>query len=193
MSKKISIIFFGLAFLFYIISLTNAEQADKKGEKEQTTQHRYVSPMEAYEMWKENPNKVKMVDCRTPEEYVFVGHAFMAHNIPCHLWTGKWDPKKKRFVLAPNPVFEDLVRKKFALNETILIMCRSGGRSAEAVDRLTKGGFTNVYNIRNGFEGDKVTDAESYYKGKRLKNGWKNSGAPWTYKINPRLIYLSDR
>jgi rhodanese-related sulfurtransferase len=184
MSKRFSIVLIGLAFLFYVISLANGGQ---------TTLHRSVAPIEAYEMWQENPGKVKIVDCRTTEEYVFVGHAFMAHNIPSHLWTGKWDPKEKRFVLATNPDFEDLIKKKFALDDTILIMCRSGGRSDEAVDRLTKAGFTNVYNIMNGFEGDKVTDAESYYKGKRVKNGWKNSGAPWTYKLNPRLIYSSNR
>jgi len=30
----------------------------------------------------------------------------------------------------------------------------------------------------DGFEGDKVTDEDSYFKGKRLKNGRKNSTAP---------------
>ncbi len=193
MSKKLSVVLIGLAFVFCVISLASAGQTGKGGIKGQTPPCRYVTPTEAYEMWQENPGKVKIVDCRTPEEYVFVGHAFMAHNIPSHLWTGKWGPKKKRFVLAVNPDFEDLVKKRFALDDTILIMCRSGGRSVEAVDRLTKAGFTDAYSIMNGFEGDKVTDVKSYYKGKRMRNGWKNSGTPWTYKLNPRLIYSSNR
>ena len=32
-------------------------------------------------MWKANPDKIKITDCRTTEEYVFVGHAPMAYNI----------------------------------------------------------------------------------------------------------------
>ena len=54
--------------------------------------------------------------------------------------------------------------------------CRSGGRSALAVNALAKAGFTNVYNIIDGFEGDKVAEEGSLYLGKRMKNGWKNSG-----------------
>lgn len=34
-------------------------------------------------------------------------------------------------------------------------MCRSGGRSAAAVNLLAGAGFTNVYNITDGMEGDK--------------------------------------
>ena len=38
-------------------------------------------------MWKADPERVHLIDVRTPEEYVFVGHAEMARNIPlalCH-------------------------------------------------------------------------------------------------------------
>ena len=35
-----------------------------------------------------------------------------------------------------------------------------------------------------------VKDPESLFKGTRLKNGWKNSGLPWTYKINPEKMKL---
>jgi rhodanese-related sulfurtransferase len=69
-------------------------------------------------------------------------------------------------------------------------MCRSGGRSAYAVNLLAKTGFKNVYSIVDGFEGDKLDIEGSYYKGKRLVNGWKNSGAPWTYQLDSELLYL---
>ena len=59
--------------------------------------------------------------------------------------------------------------------DTILVMCRSGGRSAMAVNRLAEAGFTNVYNITDGMEGDEVKDPDSVYQGQRLVNGWKNS------------------
>ena len=30
-----------------------------------------------------------------------------------------------------------------------------------------------------------VDDPKSKHHGKRMKNGWKNCGAPWTYEVNP--------
>ena len=58
----------------------------------------------------------------------------------------------------------------------------------------------NVHHIRaaadkvtiiDGFEGDHVKDPNSVYNGKRMVNGWNNSGAPWTYDINPDPMLLS--
>jgi hypothetical protein len=42
-------------------------------------------------------------------------------------------------------------------------------------------------------EGDKVDDTGSVYVGKQMKNGWKKSGSPWTYDVNPKLIWLTKR
>ena len=97
--------------------------------------------------------------------------------------------QKRRPVLEPNPNFVFQVKKDYKVSDTILIMCRSGGRSALAVNLLAEAGFKKVYNIIDGFEGDAVKDPQSYYYGKRVKNGWRNSGAPWTYKIEPNLMY----
>jgi len=41
-------------------------------------------------------------------------------------------------------------------------------------------------------EGDKVDDPNSVYHGKRIKNGWKNSGSPWTFDVNPELTGLPN-
>ena len=82
-----------------------------------------------------------------------------------------------------NENFVAEVKKQFNKDDTILAMCRSGGRSAFCVNKLAKEGFTNIYTIVDGFEGDK--DKE----GKRTVNGWINSGIPWTYKLNPKLVY----
>ncbi len=43
--------------------------------------------------------------------------------------------------------------------------------------------------IVDGFEGDALKLPESYNNGRRLVNGWKNSGAPWTYRLDPQLTY----
>jgi len=175
--------------LLVFVSLAIAQAPVPSSAKKQTTAGNYANAMQAYEMWQANPEKVKILDCRTPEEYVFLGHPDMAHNIPSSVWTGVWNSEKKSFDLKENPDFEAEAKKRFKEDDTIMIMCRSGNRSATSVNRLTKAGFTKVYNIIDGFEGDKVKDEESYYNGKRMKNGWKNSCAPWTYHLDPKLIY----
>jgi hypothetical protein len=40
-------------------------------------------------------------------------------------------------------------------------------------------------------EGDAVEDPASVFLGQRLKNGWKNSGCPWTYKLTPDRLSIS--
>ena len=67
------------------------------------------------------------------------------------------------------------------------------GKKRLAVNQLAAAGFKNVYNITDGFEGDTVSDPESIYNGQRMKNGWKNSGVPWTYKINPELMKIPNK
>jgi rhodanese-related sulfurtransferase len=69
--------------------------------------------------------------------------------------------------------------------DTIYVMCRSGGRSAIAVNLLANAGYSRVFQIVDGMEGDVISDADSVFRGQRLKNGWKNSGCPWTYKLTP--------
>ncbi|MBW2581953.1 MAG: sulfurtransferase [Deltaproteobacteria bacterium] len=130
-----------------------------------------------------------ILDVRTPEEYIFVGHAPMARNIPVRVLNQELTAKKRRPVMEMNSAFVSQVRKDYQVTDTILIMCRSGGRSALAVNLLAEAGFRKVYNIIDGFEGDTVKDPQSYYNGKRVKNGWRNSGAPWTYKLEPNLMY----
>jgi rhodanese-related sulfurtransferase len=91
-----------------------------------------------------------------------------------------------------NPDFVAGVKKIAGPTDTLLLMCRSGGRSAMAVNQLAAAGFKNAYNITDGMEGDKVEDPESVFYGKRMKNGWKNSGLPWIYSIDPEKIILSE-
>ncbi len=152
----------------------------------------YVTSAEAYEQWRLTPGKIKMLDCRIPEEYVFVGHAPMAHNIPSKFFTDKFNAEKKSFVMQDNEDFLEEAKKRLKPEDTIFVMCRSGGRSAETVNKLANAGYKKVYNIIDGFEGDTVKDPGSYFDGKRLRNGWKNSGAPWTYSLDPTLIYRTE-
>jgi rhodanese-related sulfurtransferase len=159
-------------------------------EEKQTTLGLYMTALEAFSKWHVDPNSVKILDVRTPAEYVFVGHAPMAVNIPILFFKNKFDTEKNKPLMPLNKNFVAEVKKKFKETDTILVMCRSGGRSAYAVNLLAETGFKNVYSIVDGFEGDKLDIEGSYYKGKRLVNGWKNSGAPWTYQLDSELLYL---
>ena len=159
-------------------------------KEKQTTLGLYVTSKEAYDLWKNAPKKVKILDVRTFDEYIYVGHAPMAYNIPAFLQTDQWDPEKQYFTYKMSPDFVNQIKEVFEPNDTILVTCRSGGRSALAANFMAKLGYKNVYNITDGFEGDNVDDPESLYYGKRLKNGWKNAGVPWTYKLDLALIRI---
>ncbi|KPL05602.1 MAG: hypothetical protein AMJ73_00180 [candidate division Zixibacteria bacterium SM1_73] len=134
-----------------------------------------VTPQEAFKML-QNPSTY-LVDVRTISEYVFVGHPEMATNIPLLFWS---ENKQK---MEANENFIEDIKAKFKPEDTLIFMCRSGGRSTKALSLLKANGFENVFNMKFGFEGEK--DSQGY----RSKNGWKNSGLPYTYNLNEDLVY----
>lgn len=158
--------------------------------KKQTSLELYLTAKEAYIEWSNNPEGVKIVDVRTPGEYIFVGHAPMAHNIPSKFLMYEYDKKKKKPAMRDNQDFLATIKKKFKPADTIMMMCRSGSRSSKAVNKLAEAGYKNVYSITDGFEGDVIKDQESPLNGKRMKNGWRNSGNSWTYELDPDLMYI---
>ena len=166
--------------------------ADRQLSKgKQTTLGLYVTAKEAYEKWKAAPDQVKIIDVRTPEEYAFVGHPEMALNIPFAFVTYQRKDGKTEYGPKMNADFVAEVKNIAGPTDTLILMCRSGDRSAMAVNKLAVAGFKNAYTIIDGFEGDKVTDPESVFYGKRMRNGWKNS-APWVYDIDPEKIILEE-
>ena len=118
--------------------------------EKQTTLGLYVTAREAFEKWKAAPEKIMILDVRTPEEFIFVGHADMAWNIPVAAQTYQWDADKKQFPMHPLPDFVSRVQKVAKPDDTLMVMCRSGGRSAIAVNLLGRAGFKNVYNNTDG-------------------------------------------
>jgi len=160
-------------------------------ERKQTTLGLYVTAAQAYEKWEAAPDKVKLIDVRTPEEYAFVGHPDTAWNIPLAFVTYQRKNGKTEYGPKWNADFVAEVKRLAGLNDTLLVMCRSGDRSAKAVNELAAAGFKNAYTVTDGFEGDKVKDAGSVFNGKRMRNGWKNS-APWVYDIDPEKIILEE-
>jgi rhodanese-related sulfurtransferase len=122
----------------------------------------YITAADAYEKWKADPANVKIIDVRTPEEFRVIGFPEMAARIP----------------LSAFDEFVGQVRKIARPNDTVLVICRSGNRSAAAVEMLARAGFKNAYTVVDGFEGDRNMDPTSPDYGKRTVNGWKNAGLP---------------
>jgi rhodanese-related sulfurtransferase len=175
---------------------------DQVPESNRTSLGLYVTCQEAYQMWKAKPERTHIIDVRTFEEYIFVGHAEMARNIPVLFPKFERSASKKARSAspgrrppgvsgAPNPEFVSSVKGLFAPTDMLLLMCATGHRAAMAVNMLAKAGFVNVYNIINGLEGDRVDDPGSVYHGKHMRNGWKNCGLPWTYDFDPDLMWVS--
>jgi rhodanese-related sulfurtransferase len=95
-------------------------------EARQTSLGLYVTAKEAYDVWQADPDGVAILDVRTPEEWVFTGHAPMATNIPFAFLAYVWDEERQSFPWELNPDFVDLVKARFAPDATILLTCRSG-------------------------------------------------------------------
>ena len=131
-----------------------------------------ISPKTAWEILRTKPSAV-LIDVRSSMEFDYVGHPLGAVNIP-------W---KEAPAWHVNPDFADMVRKMLMsmqeiITETeslpVLLICRSGRRSYEAAEELIRHGFRNVYNVAEGFEGDR--DSENH---RSTINGWRFCNLPW--------------
>lgn len=189
MKLKTSVLLLVLAYLCSAAPAQDTSESSRSVPKEkQTSLGLYLTAREAYERWRADPQTVMILDVRTPEEYVFVGHPAMAWNVPLMLQTYQWDASGRKLPMKPNPHFVTQAKALFKPSHTLLVMCRSGGRSARAVDVLAEAGFKRVYNVVDGMEGDEVGDPSSVFHGLRMKNGWKNTGLPWTYELDPEKM-----
>jgi rhodanese-related sulfurtransferase len=134
-----------------------------------------VNPQAAFDLTQKPA--AYLVDVRSVAEYVLVGHPTMAVNVPLSFW----DDRQANFTANDN-FLQDL-KRRFQPDDTLIFMCRTGGRSLRAAQAALKAGYTKVYNVVEGFEGPNDE------KGYRTKGGWKNSGLPYTYEANPKLAY----
>jgi len=161
----------------------------------QTLSKNYLTSKEAADMKLALGTKALMIDVRTPAEIEYVGLADSVDaNVPYMMDDySAWDDKKSRFMMSPNSGFllkVSEIQEKSGLNKesTVIVMCRSGDRSSGAASLLTKAGYTNVYSVVDGFEGDMAKDGAN--KGRRAVNGWKNAGLPWSYNLSKTKMYL---
>ena len=76
--------------------------------------------------------------------------------------------------LTRNPRFVRELEAKVRKDEPVLLLCRSGKRSALAAEAATKAGFANVFNVLEGFEGE-LDEAQR----RGTSDGWRFRGLPW--------------
>jgi rhodanese-related sulfurtransferase len=156
-----------------------------------TESQRYLLSQEAFDFKSKDPAQTLLIDVRTLAELQFVGYtSLMDGNVPYLTYDyTDWDTKTNEYKRDFNSGFvgqvETLMAKAGLAGKKdvrIILMCRSGDRSARAADLMGKSGYTNVWSALEGFEGDKAKDGPN--KGKRVVNGWKNANLPWTYDLD---------
>jgi len=77
------------------VAATEAQKAPPEiPQDKQTLLGLYVTAKKAYDLWQKDQQKIKIIDCRTPEEFAFVGHPPMAVNVPSKFVIYAWDEKK---------------------------------------------------------------------------------------------------
>lgn len=121
-----------------------------------------VSPAQAWELL--SSGEAQLVDVRSPEERKFVGQVPGSSHVAWATGTS----------LTRNPRFLRELESKFGKETPLLLLCRSGRRSAVAAETATKAGFRHVFNILEGFEGDRNADQQ-----RGRTDGWRFHGLPW--------------
>ena len=123
-----------------------------------------ISPVEAYDILSQQAD-AQLIDTRTTIEYSFLGHPIGAIHIPLKR-PPNWD-------VLPN--FINNVEKHIPNKQTpVVLMCRSGVRSMAAAKLLAEAGYTKLYNMDEGFEGDK--DENNH---RSTLGGWRFHKLPW--------------
>lgn len=187
-----------LIVLLMASTTAHAFDAAAVPEPKRTKLGQYLSSQEAAKFMNQNASKALFLDVRTPAEVTFLGMPVQADaNVPYMKDPDfpVWDGAKGTFKLELNPDFLPEVRRRLASKglkpeDPIVLICRSGDRSAAAANLLAQAGFKSVYSVVDGYEGDLAKDGPK--AGQRVVNGWKNAGLPWTYKLDKAKMYKME-
>ncbi len=142
---------------------TILEKAHQRAEEMELPYKGALLPMEAYRILQES-TRAQLVDVRSRAELDWVGRIPGATEIELRAYPG----------MQPNADFLGRLASLTNKSQPVLFICRSGSRSNQAAIMATQSGFTDCYNILEGFEGDRD---DSDQRGK--VSGWKVAGLPW--------------
>lgn len=138
-----------------------------------------ISPDEARDLLESEEGYIYL-DVRSIPEFE-QGHAPGAKNIPLLHRTAMG--------MQPNEEFVDVCERALGKDAKIITACLKGGRSMRAAQVLQANGFTNVVDMRGGFDG------ESNPLGQIVYDGWARRGLPVTTEATDDETYpgLSKR
>jgi rhodanese-related sulfurtransferase len=122
-----------------------------------------LTPEESYELLRSAPG-AKLVDVRTRAEIDWVGRVPGAVEIEWVTYPG----------LKQNPNFMAALEQQVDKEALVMFLCRSAHRSHAAATVATQTGYSNCYNILEGFEGDRNAGNQ-----RNVLNGWRRKGLPW--------------
>lgn len=111
------------------------------------------------------------------------GHTgILAKIIPLRTPTNIVGTETDQYTTTPNTRLIDCFSALFphervGLDHPLFVTCRSGRRSDLATRMLVAQGFTNVWNLIEGFKGDRDDN------GVRAMNGWRIAGLPCGYRL----------
>jgi rhodanese-related sulfurtransferase len=120
-------------------------------------------PDEAYEILQSAPG-AKLVDVRSRAELDWVGRVANCVNIEWSTYPG----------MKLNQNFLTQLEQQVDKEALVIFLCRSGVRSHHAAAAATNAGYSDCYNVLEGFEG-KLSDD----KHRNTIGGWRVAGLPW--------------
>jgi rhodanese-related sulfurtransferase len=138
------------------------QQARERARADGTPYAGIVPPREAWALVQ--AGEALLVDVRSSEERHFVGQVPGSLHVAWATGTA----------LNRNPRFVKELEAKAGKTRPLLLLCRSGKRSALAAEAAAKAGFGKVFNIAEGFEGDLDAAGQRGHH-----NGWRFHALPW--------------
>lgn len=131
-----------------------------------------ISPKEAYTILTHQENAV-LIDVRSTMEFEYVGHPINSVHISIKEPPG-WETDPEFIDKVSSALTQKLPSSVAIKDVPLLMLCRSGKRSELGAELLIKEGYTNVYNVLEGFEGDKDKNGH-----RNTVNGWRFHDLPW--------------
>ena len=112
-----------------------------------------------------------LIDVRTKHEWVYVGVPDLS-SINKNVIFISWQvyPEMEINKFFENQVLESNIKK----DNNLFFICRSGNRSNNAAEFLTSLGFSNCFNVIDGFEGK-----QNHERQRASIDGWQFNNLPW--------------
>lgn len=142
---------------------TTLEYARQRGQQNNLPYSGALTPQEAHLLLSNAPG-AKIVDVRCKAELDWVGRIPGAIEIEWASYPG----------MKPNPNFLAALEQQLDKESLVMFICRSGARSNQAATLAAQAGFTEAYNVLDGFEGDR--DANGH---RNTTTGWRAANLPW--------------